>query len=82
MADLKPPFTEETAQKKVKVAQDLWNTKYVSDFLSSMALDRPRVRKKGHSYPLHSCRFVLFVCADCPGHMRVYLNWEESLLRS
>ncbi|KAJ5474150.1 hypothetical protein N7475_003716 [Penicillium sp. IBT 31633x] len=26
MADLKPPFTQETAQKKVKVAQDLWNT--------------------------------------------------------
>lgn len=46
MADLNPPFTEETAQKKVKAAQDLWNTKYVSDFLSSMALDRPCVRKK------------------------------------
>ena len=30
MAGLMPPFTEETAQKKVKVAQDLWNTKYVS----------------------------------------------------
>ncbi|OQE42441.1 hypothetical protein PENCOP_c004G02714 [Penicillium coprophilum] len=27
MADLKPPFTEETAQKKVKAAQDMWNTK-------------------------------------------------------
>lgn len=81
MADLKPPFTEETAQKKVKVAQDLWNTKYVSDFLSSMALDRPCVRKKG-IHPLHSCRVVLFVCADCPGHMRVYLNWEGSILRS
>jgi hypothetical protein len=26
MADLKPPFTEETARKKVKVAQNLWNT--------------------------------------------------------
>ncbi|KAJ5445681.1 Protein of unknown function DUF1348 [Penicillium cf. griseofulvum] len=27
MAGLMPPFTEETAQKKVKAAQDLWNTK-------------------------------------------------------
>ena len=27
MADLKPPFTQETANKKVKFAQDLWNTK-------------------------------------------------------
>ncbi|PLB33554.1 nuclear transport factor 2 family protein [Aspergillus candidus] len=26
MADIKPPFTEETAKKKVKAAQDLWNT--------------------------------------------------------
>lgn len=24
-----PPFTEETARKKVKKAQDLWNTRYV-----------------------------------------------------
>lgn len=24
-----PPFTEETARKKVKAAQDLWNTRYV-----------------------------------------------------
>lgn len=78
MAAFKPPFTEETAQKKVKAAQDLWNTKYV---LSSIPLDRPCVRKKG-IHPLHSCQFVLFVCADCPGHMRVYLNWEESILRS
>ncbi|KAI8149406.1 hypothetical protein BJV82DRAFT_587970 [Fennellomyces sp. T-0311] len=27
MSDLKPPFTQETAQKKVKFAQDLWNTR-------------------------------------------------------
>ncbi|KAL2209904.1 DUF1348-domain-containing protein [Sarocladium strictum] len=27
MASLVPPFTAETAHKKVKVAQDLWNTK-------------------------------------------------------
>ncbi|KAJ6179864.1 hypothetical protein N7519_010325 [Penicillium mononematosum] len=27
MADLNPPFTEETAQKKVKAAQDMWNTR-------------------------------------------------------
>ncbi|KAI9498023.1 DUF1348-domain-containing protein [Zychaea mexicana] len=27
MADLKPPFTQETANRKVKFAQDLWNTK-------------------------------------------------------
>ncbi|KAF7587469.1 hypothetical protein BBP40_007190 [Aspergillus hancockii] len=27
MADIKPPFTEESARKKVKVAQDLWNTR-------------------------------------------------------
>ncbi|KAI2741480.1 hypothetical protein DTO013E5_4472 [Penicillium roqueforti] len=27
MANLRPPFTEETAQKKVKAAQDMWNTK-------------------------------------------------------
>ncbi|KAG0157292.1 hypothetical protein PDIDSM_4477 [Penicillium digitatum] len=27
MTDLKPPFTEETALKKVKAAQDMWNTK-------------------------------------------------------
>ncbi|KAJ5542641.1 DUF1348 domain protein [Penicillium sp. DV-2018c] len=26
MASLKPPFTEETARKKVKAAQDMWNT--------------------------------------------------------
>lgn len=26
MADIKPPFTEETAEKKVKAAQDMWNT--------------------------------------------------------
>ncbi|KAH8695061.1 hypothetical protein BGW36DRAFT_428952 [Talaromyces proteolyticus] len=26
MADIKPPFTEESARKKVKAAQDLWNT--------------------------------------------------------
>ncbi|KAL1849496.1 hypothetical protein Plec18167_003100 [Paecilomyces lecythidis] len=26
MADLKPPFTAETANKKVKAAQDSWNT--------------------------------------------------------
>ncbi|QGA12664.1 hypothetical protein EYB26_000308 [Talaromyces marneffei] len=26
MADIKPPFTAETARKKVKAAQDLWNT--------------------------------------------------------
>ncbi|ORY93994.1 hypothetical protein BCR43DRAFT_495693 [Syncephalastrum racemosum] len=26
MADIKPPFTLETAQKKVKFAQDMWNT--------------------------------------------------------
>lgn len=25
MADIKPPFTEETAKKKVKAAQDIWN---------------------------------------------------------
>lgn len=24
---IKPPFTEETARKKVKMAQDAWNTK-------------------------------------------------------
>jgi nuclear transport factor 2 (NTF2) superfamily protein len=24
-----PPFTLETAQRKVKAAQDLWNTKYI-----------------------------------------------------
>lgn len=29
MADIKPPFTEETALKKVKAAQDMWNTQYV-----------------------------------------------------
>lgn len=29
MADIKPPFTAETARKKVKAAQDLWNTQYV-----------------------------------------------------
>ena len=28
MASLKPPFTHETATKKVKAAQDLWNTQY------------------------------------------------------
>jgi nuclear transport factor 2 (NTF2) superfamily protein len=28
MASLVPPFTAETAHKKVKVAEDLWNTKY------------------------------------------------------
>jgi hypothetical protein len=28
MADLVPPFTKETAEKKVKIAQDLWNTQY------------------------------------------------------
>ncbi|GAM39788.1 hypothetical protein TCE0_034r11615 [Talaromyces pinophilus] len=28
MADIKPPFTAETALKKVKAAQDLWNTQY------------------------------------------------------
>ncbi|KAL1970345.1 hypothetical protein VTN77DRAFT_5505 [Rasamsonia byssochlamydoides] len=27
MADIKPPFTEETARKKVKAAQDQWNTR-------------------------------------------------------
>ncbi|RJE19974.1 hypothetical protein PHISCL_07692 [Aspergillus sclerotialis] len=27
MADIKPPFTEETARKKVKAAQNMWNTK-------------------------------------------------------
>lgn len=27
MAGIVPPFTAETAQKKVKIAQDLWNTK-------------------------------------------------------
>ncbi|EED19348.1 conserved hypothetical protein [Talaromyces stipitatus ATCC 10500] len=26
MADIKPPFTAESAHKKVKAAQDLWNT--------------------------------------------------------
>lgn len=26
MADIKPPFTAETARQKVKAAQDLWNT--------------------------------------------------------
>jgi hypothetical protein len=26
MADIKPPFTEETARKKVKAAQNMWNT--------------------------------------------------------
>ncbi|KAE8340123.1 hypothetical protein BDV24DRAFT_134258 [Aspergillus arachidicola] len=26
MADVKPPFTEESARKKVKAAQNLWNT--------------------------------------------------------
>jgi nuclear transport factor 2 (NTF2) superfamily protein len=30
MADIKPPFTAETARKKVKAAQDLWNTQYVT----------------------------------------------------
>jgi nuclear transport factor 2 (NTF2) superfamily protein len=29
MADIKPPFTEETARMKVKAAQDMWNTQYV-----------------------------------------------------
>ena len=28
MANLVPPFTEETARAKVKAAQDIWNTKY------------------------------------------------------
>ena len=27
MAPIVPPFTAETAQQKVKVAQDLWNTR-------------------------------------------------------
>lgn len=27
---LTPPFTRETAQVKVKKAQDLWNTQYVT----------------------------------------------------
>lgn len=27
MSGIKPPFTEETALKKVKAAQNLWNTK-------------------------------------------------------
>jgi hypothetical protein len=27
---LPPPFTQETAQLKVKKAQDLWNTQYIS----------------------------------------------------
>jgi nuclear transport factor 2 (NTF2) superfamily protein len=27
-----PPFTKETAQIKVKAAQDLWNTRYLSSF--------------------------------------------------
>ncbi|KAJ5919264.1 hypothetical protein N7466_010207 [Penicillium verhagenii] len=26
MADIKPPFTEQTARKKVKAAQNMWNT--------------------------------------------------------
>lgn len=26
MADIKPPFTEETARLKVKAAQNMWNT--------------------------------------------------------
>lgn len=30
MADIKPPFTEETARQKVKAAQALWNTRYQS----------------------------------------------------
>jgi len=34
MADLVPPFTKETAEKKVKIAQDLWNTQ-----------DPPRIAK-------------------------------------
>lgn len=29
MADIKPPFTEESARKKVKAAQNLWNSQYV-----------------------------------------------------
>lgn len=32
MASLKPPFTHETATKKVKAAQDIWNTQYESTF--------------------------------------------------
>jgi nuclear transport factor 2 (NTF2) superfamily protein len=28
MADIKPPFTAETAHKKVKAAQAAWNSKY------------------------------------------------------
>lgn len=69
MADLKPPFTKETAQKKVKVAQDLWNTKYVSDFLSSMALDKTMCSKKRAFIPciladlyLWSVRIALDTC--------------------
>ena len=29
---LSPPFTEETAQAKVKKAQDLWNAQYKTPF--------------------------------------------------
>lgn len=31
MASIRPPFTAETAAKKVKAAQDLWNTQSVHD---------------------------------------------------
>ena len=39
MADPKPPFTEETARKKVKVAQAAWNTRYS---YCSHSVARPR----------------------------------------
>ena len=29
MADIKPPFTAETAREKVKAAQAAWNTRFV-----------------------------------------------------
>ncbi|KAJ9322247.1 hypothetical protein DTO027B5_6228 [Paecilomyces variotii] len=39
MADLKPPFTAETAQKKLKAAQDAWNTQNPSKIATAYTPD-------------------------------------------
>ncbi|KAJ9310861.1 hypothetical protein DTO271D3_8860 [Paecilomyces variotii] len=39
MADLKPPFTAETAQKKLKAAQDAWNTQNTSKIATAYTPD-------------------------------------------
>lgn len=76
MADLKPPFTKETAQKKVKAAQDMWNTRYVSDFLSLRPLADHVFKRRALKVSSLAFLPTCIVCLCASEHMRAYLKRE------